>query len=188
MEDRDIIRLYQMRDERAIDETARLYGRYCHSIARRILGNDADADEIVNDTYLKAWNTIPPHDPDELKPYLGMLSRQLSYDRYDRMTAAKRGDGRMPLVLEELSECLPDRSENEVVDRMVLRDAMNRFLGTLSSGARTVFLLRYWYVMSVSEIGERCGMKDSSVRMNLMRTRKQLKRFLKREEILYEEP
>ncbi len=186
MEDRDILDLFEKRDENAIAETARRYERYCRAIAYRILGDGTDADEIVNDTYLKTWNTIPPHRPDSLKSYLGMICRQLSYDRYDRTTAAKRGDGRMPLIFEELSECLPDGTADEIVDRIALRDALNRFLGSLSPKTRKVFLLRYWYVMSVAEIGERCGMKDGSVRMQLLRTRKQLKRFLKKEEILYE--
>jgi RNA polymerase sigma-70 factor (ECF subfamily) len=103
MEDKQILDLYFERSESAISETDRKYGRYCHYIANRILENDEDAKEIVNDTYLKAWNTIPPNRPDPLKPYVGMLSRQLSLDRYDKYHAQKRG-GQVTLVLDELGK------------------------------------------------------------------------------------
>lgn len=107
MDDKQIVDLYWARSETAIEETEKKYGRYCHYIAYQILYNDEDAKEIVNDTYLKTWNTVPPQRPDPLKPYVGTISRQLSLNRYEAQNTQKRG-GQVPLVLDELSECIPD--------------------------------------------------------------------------------
>ncbi|MBQ9748441.1 MAG: RNA polymerase subunit sigma-70, partial [Clostridia bacterium] len=129
MEDREIVSLYWRREERAIAETDKKYGRYCHYIAYRILNDDGGAEETVNDTWFKTWNTVPPNRPDPLKHYVGMLSRQLAIDRYEHQSAEKR---RCPvtLVLDELAECLPDGNGEELGESLALQDALNRFLHT----------------------------------------------------------
>ena len=181
MEDKQIIELYFERSDSAISETEKKYGRYCHYIAYRILENDQDAKEIVNDTYLKAWNTIPPNCPNPLKAYLGMISRQLSLDRYEKYHTKKRG-GQVSLVLDELSECIPDISSNEDIGECVaLRDALNKFVRSLSKKTQKIFVRRYWYTSSISEIAKDYGMKESSVTVLLLRTRTKLKEFLHKE-------
>ena len=182
MEDRQIVDLYWARSEVAISETDKKYGRYCHYIAYQILSDDMDAEEIVNDTYLKTWNTVPPNRPDPLKGYVGKISNRLALDRYDTKTAAKRGGGQLPAVLHELSECIPSNNEGEDIGYSVaLRDALGRFLKALPERTRTIFVRRYWYVTPVAEIAEEFGMKESSVAMLMLRTRLKLKAFLEKE-------
>ena len=181
MQDEEIVNLYWARSENAIAETETKYGRYCHYIAYQILNNDEDAKEIVSDTYLKAWNTIPPQKPDKLKPYVGMISRQLALDAYEAAHAQKRG-GRVTLLLDELSECIPDNdSGDDIGESVALREALNEFVRSLPDMAQKVFVRRYWYASSVTEIAEAYSMKESSVTVLLMRTRRKLKDFLKKE-------
>lgn len=181
MEDRQIVELYWERSENAIAETEKKYGRYCHYIAYQILYNDEDAKEIVNDTYLKAWNTIPPKRPEPLKPYVGMLSRQRALDVYKERHAQKRG-GQVPLVLDELSECIPDNDSGmDIGESVALSDALNRFLWALSERTRNIFVRRYFYMSTVAEIAKDFSLKESNVTMHLLRTRKKLEQFLKTE-------
>lgn len=184
MEDREIVELYWTRNEAAIAETEKKYGRYCHFIARRILETDADAEEIVNDTYLKTWDAIPPSRPSALKAFVGKITRRLALDRYDAQRAQKRGGGEMPAVLEELSECLADVEDGrEFADRILLRDALNSFLSTLPPATARIFVRRYWYASSITEIARDVGMKESAVAMLLLRTRSKLKNYLTKEGI-----
>jgi RNA polymerase sigma-70 factor (ECF subfamily) len=181
MEDQQILDLYFARSESAITETDRKYGRYCHSIAYNILEDHEDAKEIVNDTYLKAWNTIPPNRPDPLKPYVGMISRHLSLDRYEEYHTQKRG-GQVPLVLEELAECIPDNdSREDIGESVALKDALAKFIRSLPDKTQMIFLRRYWYASSVAEIAEEYGMRENSVNVLLHRTRKKLKDHLQKE-------
>jgi RNA polymerase sigma-70 factor (ECF subfamily) len=181
MEDQQIVDLYFARSESAITETDRKYGRYCHSIAYNILEDHEDAKEIVNDTYLKAWNTIPPNRPDPLKPYVGMISRHLSLDRYEEYHTQKRG-GQVPLVLEELAECIPDNdSREDIGESVALKDALAKFIRSLPDKTQRIFLRRYWYASSVAEIAEEYGMRENSVNVLLHRTRKKLKDHLQKE-------
>ena len=181
MEDQQIVDLYFARSESAITETDRKYGRYCHSIAYNILEDHEDAKEIVNDTYLKAWNTIPPNRPDPLKPYVGMISRHLSLDRYEEYHTQKRG-GQVPLVLEELAECIPDNdSREDIGESVALKDALAKFIRSLPDKTQRIFLRRYWYASSVAEIAEEFGMRENSVNVLLHRTRKKLKDHLQKE-------
>ena len=181
MEDQQILDLYFARSESAITETDRKYGRYCHSIAYNILEDHEDAKEIVNDTYLKAWNTIPPNRPDPLKPYVGMISRHLSLDRYEEYHTQKRGR-RVPLVLEELAECIPDNdSREDIGESVALKDALAKFIRSLPDKTQMIFLRRYWYASSVAEIAEEYGMRENSVNVLLHRTRKKLKDHLQKE-------
>lgn len=179
MDDSRIVELYFARDEAAISETDKKYGRYCHYIAKNILNNDEDAKEIVNDTYLKAWNTIPPNRPIPLKPYVGTISRNLALDAYDKHHAKKRG-GQCELVFEELADFIPDGGE-DIGESVALSDALNRFLTSLPERTRNIFVRRYYYLCTISEIASDYGMKESNVGMHLLRTRKKLSAFLEKE-------
>ena len=180
MDDKDIVRLYLDCDEHAIAETQIKYGRYCHYVAFRITGSDLDAEEIVSDAYLKAWNTIPPHTPECLKAYMGMLTRQLAVNRLEASAAQKRC-GEALVVLEELAECLPDPGEGNMPESVALRDSLNRFVEGLPEKQRRVFLQRYWYVCSVAEIAADCGLTVSHVTVLLLRTRRKLQAHLEKE-------
>ncbi len=179
MDDKKLVELYWARSEQALLETETRYGRYCHYIAFQILGDDADAEEVVSDTYLKAWNTIPPNRPESFRSYLGMITRQLSYDAYRCRNTQKRG-GNVHLVLEELAGCIPDGA-GDLEDRLALREALNRFLRGLPIRTRRIFLRRYWYASSVAEIARDFGMKESAVTVLMLRTRQKLKLFLEKE-------
>ena len=182
LDDKEIVGLYWERSEKAITETDKKYGRYCHYIAYQILSNNEDAEEIVNDTYLKTWNTVPPNRPDPLKGYVGMISNRLALDRYDKKRAEKRGGGQMPVVLHELSECIPAGDDGADIGQSVaLRDALKRFLRSLPEKTRTIFVRRYWYVAPIAEIAKEFGMKESAVAMLMLRTRLKLKDFLEKE-------
>lgn len=181
MEDKQIVELYWARSETAIAETEKKYGRYCHYIAYQILYNDEDAKEVVNDTYLKTWNTIPPQRPDSLRPYVGMISRQLALDVYKEQHAQKRG-GQVSLVLDELSECIPDNDSGaDIGESVALSDALSRFIWTLPQRTRNIFVRRYFYISTIAEIAKDFSMKESNVTMHLLRTRKKLEQFLKKE-------
>lgn len=182
MEDKEIVGLYWSRSETAISETEKKYGRYCQYIARQIMGNDSDAEEIVNDTYLKAWNTIPPSRPDFLKPYVGMIARQLSFNAYEAKNSKKRG-GQIEMILDELSECIPDGDSGEDIgEGIALRDILNRFLWSLPEKARNIFMRRYWYASPVSEIAKDYDMTENHVNVLLYNTRKKLKNYLNTED------
>ena len=184
MTDDIIIGLFTERSDTAITETQRLYGRYFYSIAYGIVWNASDAEEIVNDTYLHAWNTIPPAHPDSLKAFLGRVTRQLAIKRLEHNTAKKRGEGQYLSVIDELAECLPgDRGDSgdEIPDQIALRDALNRFLGTLSPEMRGVFVRRYWHMQSIEAIAAACSVSESKVKSQLFRTRKKLKAYLDKE-------
>lgn len=181
MEDRQIVDLYWARSETAISETDKKYGRYCRYIAYQILCSDEDAKEVVNDTYLKTWNTVPPQRPDWLKPYVGMISRQLALNSYEERHSQKRG-GQVPLVLDELSDCVPDRDSGaDLGESVALSDALNRFLWALPRRTRNIFVRRYFYMSTVAEIAKDYQMKESNVAMHLLRTRKKLEQFLRKE-------
>ena len=182
MDDEKILDLFWARSEDAIAKTAQKYGRYCHSIAYGILRSDADAEEIVNDTYLKAWDRIPPERPVSLSSYLGMICRQLSISRYRAQKAQKRGRGQVEIATEELEYCLP-AWERDCLDELFLRDALNGFLKGLSQRDRMVFLRRYWYLSTVEEIASDFSLSVSNVKMILLRTRKRLKAYLRKEGI-----
>lgn len=180
MEDKKIIDLYWRREQAAISETAMKYGRYCHYIAYQILGSDQDAEEVANDTYLRAWSSIPPNRPKSLKGYLATLCSRLALDRYDSRTAQKRGGGQMSLVLEELGQCVPG-DNGDMADSLALREALEGFLRGLPVKTRRIFLRRYWYLSPIAEIARDYGMKESAVAMLLLRTREKLKHHLEME-------
>lgn len=183
MTDEQIVALFWERSETAIEETASTYGRYFHYIAFGILGNDEDAKEIVNETYLKAWNTIPPQRPHHLKAFLGRITRQLSINRLELNTAQKRKGSQYWIALEELSDCIPSSdSGSDLADLTALREALNQFLYSLSIDARRIFIRRYWHMHSISEIAADFSVSESKVKSLLMRTRNKLKQHLIQED------
>ena len=181
MEDSKIIDLYFERSQSAISETQKKYGRYCHTVAYNVLYSDEDAEECVNDTYLKAWQSIPPHRPTLLSSFLGRITRNLALDRYDQRTAQKRG-GTTELVLEEISECIPDTSGEDGSDE-ALKNAINKFLASLPKRTRIIFMQRYWYFRSVKEIARSLSIGESRVKVTLLRTRQKFKEHLQKEGI-----
>jgi RNA polymerase sigma-70 factor (ECF subfamily) len=184
MDDNQIVDLYWERSETAISETAKKYGRYCHYIAFNVLRNDEDSEECVSDTYLNAWNSMPPHRPSVFKTFLGKLTRNISLNKYKQLTAEKRGNGQMPLIIDELHECLPTTESTEsITDDIVLVDVFNCFLAALSVEQRKIFMRRYWYMSSIKEIATDYGMGESKVKMSLLRSRNELKCLLEKEGI-----
>lgn len=182
MVDQQIVELYCQRSESAIVETDIKYGRYCHTIANRILSNEEDSKECVNDTYLKAWESIPPHRPDPLSAFLGRITRNLALNRYKHDRAKQRAPERVPLVLEELHECVPDpKTTDQLIDDLVLTDLLNRFLAALSIENRMIFMRRYWYLSPVKRIAMDYSLSESKVKMSLLRSRNKLKRMLEKE-------
>ena len=179
MEDTKIVQLYFDRDERAIQETANKYGNYCTSIAINILGNREDSEECVNDTYLNTWNTIPPHRPTLLSAFLGKIVRNIAFNRYKHNNTDKRGGGELPIVLDELSECVSgDEDVTKAYEYKELVSDINDFLATLPEKKRNIFVCRYWYTDSISDIATRCGMASAAVSMTLSRLRTQLHNHL----------
>lgn len=179
MEDNQIIDLYFNRNEQAIAETSAKYGNYCSSIAKNILNNWEDAEECVNDTYLKAWEVIPPTRPTVFKAFLGRITRNLSFNLYKKMNADKRGNGQIAVVLDELAECVSGNSDPyEEYDGKVLLDAINAFLEKLPQDKRIMFVCRYWYSDSVTDIAKRCGVSENTVSVALNRLRKRLHDYL----------
>ncbi|MBR5730895.1 MAG: sigma-70 family RNA polymerase sigma factor, partial [Firmicutes bacterium] len=153
MEDEKIIDLYWARSESAISETELKYGRYLKTVAKNILSDEEDSLECVNDTYLNAWNAIPPARPKVLQAFLGKIVRNLALDRYRANTAEKRGGGSIALALDELLDVSSGESvEDSVADRTALTAALKRFLSGLSNEDRRIFLKRYWYFMPVKEV------------------------------------
>ena len=184
MDDNEIIKLYMNRSEQAISETSRKYGRYCHHIAYSILHNNEDSEECVNDTYLRAWNAIPPKHPDRLQIFLGKITRNLSLNKWEKLSAEKRGARQPSVILDELAECVPaDDEAGQMVENMAIKDVLNRFLDHLPTQTRKIFVRRYWYMSSVKEIAEEYGLSESKVTVTLFRTREKLKKMLEKEGI-----
>lgn len=182
MDDSKIIDLYWCRDEQAINQTKKKYGEYCFSIAYRILNNREDAEECENDTYLDAWNSIPPHKPSKLAIFLGKITRRISIDRYRHNTAQKRGGDQVTLALDELLDCIPDsKSIDDELENKELAEKINFFLRGLGNEERSIFIRRYWYVHAVKDISKSMGISESKVKTTLLRTRKKLLVYLERE-------
>lgn len=179
MEDKKIVELYWQRNEAAITETSAKYGNYCTAIAMNILDIIEDAEECVNDTYVNAWNSMPPHKPNVLKTFLGRITRNLSFNRYKHDRAEKRGGGEVEVVLSELGECVSGASSVEdELKRRELAKAIDDFLDSLSEKKRDIFVLRYWYSESVSKIAKQFNMKEGAVSMILNRLRADLRGYL----------
>ncbi|HBI85046.1 MAG TPA: RNA polymerase subunit sigma-70 [Ruminococcus sp.] len=185
MEDHQIIALYFQRDENAIAQTEQKYLPYCRKIAVQLLGCAEDAEEALNDTWLAAWNCIPPHEPACLRTFLGRLTRNICLKAVRAAHTKKRGSAEMRVVFEEIEEWLAsDQDVEREVTQQALADSISEFLGSIPDAERKVFVRRYWYMQSVSEIAEAHGFSESKVKSMLFRSRKKLYTKLKKEHYL----
>ncbi len=171
--DSEIIALYFARDERAITETDRRYGRLCMQTSLNILASAPDAEECVNDTYFKTWNSIPPTRPQSLCAYLLRIVRNLSLNRLRALRSARR-DRDITVSLSELEDCMPIREEHSPA----LAEALDRFLGTLEADERRLFLGRYWFGLSVKALAREWGLSPGTAAQRLKRTREKLRAYL----------
>lgn len=184
MKDAEIVALYWKRDESAIAVTAETYGNYCYSISYNILRCQEDAQECVNDTYWKAWLSIPPQRPNHLAAYLGKITRNLSIDRIKRLSAQKRGKGQVELALKELESCIPAVVGTEqILDEIALTNAISQFLRQQPQAERNIFVGRYWHLYSIADLAQAYDMRESKVASLLFRMRKKLKSYLEKEGI-----
>ena len=182
MEDAQIVSLYWDRDESAIRETETKYARYLTKIACNILNDVEDSRESVNDTYLAAWDSIPPHRPGILSAYLAKLTRRISIDRFRYRTRYKRMGSEYALSLEELGDCVcGGDTTQEAVNEKLLADAIGIYLRLLPEDARTAFVGRYYFLDPLKEVAAYCGMSESKAKSLLYRTRVGLNEYLQKE-------
>lgn len=187
MEDSRIVELYWQKNPDAITETERKYGAYCFGIADNILRNKEDSEECVNDTWLNAWNAMPPQKPAKLQMFLAKITRNLSFNRFHARSAEKRGGGELPLVLDELAECLADESDVESeYEAKELGQCIRRFVRMLPERDGNVFVRRYFFTEPVAEIAKRYGLTGNHVMVILSRTRKKMKTYLIKEGFVHE--
>lgn len=184
MNDDDILELYALRSENAISETRLKYGNFCSRIIYNILGNREETEECENDIYLKLWKTVPPYKPASLSAFIAEISRNTAISKYRKKKAARRGAGQIEYALSELAECVDMSSDVEKEnERKLLAEALNDFLSQLPKEKRVMFVQRYWYMMSVKEIAQNNGIKESNVKVTLHRTRNELKNYLQKKEL-----
>ena len=182
MEDEKILELFWQRDQQALLETQYRYDAYLTKVAMNVLGDPEDSRECVNDTYLAAWDAIPPHRPQNLCAFLSKLTRRISIDLLRRNKSQKRGGGEYDLALSELDQCLPGgNTTEEIADGNALSRAIGDFLKTRTENARTAFVCRYFYMDSVKEAARACGLTESNTKVLLHRTRQALREFLEKE-------
>jgi len=180
--EREIIALYQSRDENAVRMTAETMGKYCYSIAFNVLNSREDAEECVNDTYLAVWNSIPPAEPVSLKSFVSSITRNLALNRYKEQHRNKRGGGQVPLALEELSEVVSDTEDVTAnYERKELLEHISAFLRKCSPRDRGLFLDRYIRLEPTPVLAKQYGVKEAQVLLILSRTRKKLKAHLEKE-------
>ena len=182
MDDKSIVALFWERSEQAIAETDRKYGAYCYSIAYHALANNEDAEECVSDTYMAAWNQLPPRRPSVLATFLGKITRCISINRWKARNTVKRGGGQIILALDELNDCVDGKQDIEAgSDARELALCLNRFLDSLPETERDVFLRRYWFFDPITLIAESCGFTQSKVTSMLHRMRGKLRKQLEKE-------
>ena len=185
MEDQQIVELYLQREEEALVQTQQKYTNYCRSVALRLLRSHEDADEAVNETWFAAWNSIPPHKPLCLQTFLGRLTRNISLKRIRSDNAQKRASAQARVVFDEVRDWLAsDEDIEQEISEQELAAAINDFLGTVSHTERNVFVRRYWYMQSITEIAEALGFSESKVKSMLFRIRKKLYTKLEKEDYL----
>lgn len=184
MHDHEIIALYETRNEQAVAEMQARYGNYGFSIAYNILGSSEDAEECVNDGYLRLWNSIPPKRPEVLCAFWGKIVRNLALNRYKHFTAQKRNLGQIPLALSELEDCItPAPSLQTATECKEITASIERFLKEQPAENRIIFIKRYWYLTSVEQIATQLQISESKVKSSLFRTRNKLKSHLLKEGI-----
>ena len=183
MDDKQIVALYFDRNEQAIMETEIKYGRYCYAIANGVLSVHEDAEESINDTWIAAWNSMPPHKPSILSAFLGKITRRIAIDKWCHRTADKRGGGEIPMVLDELKGCIAHESDVEnAFENKRLEEVINQFVHKLPNKDQKVFLCRYFYMDSIESICAQFGFSESKVKSMLHRTREKLRCVLIEEE------
>lgn len=182
MEDEKIVELYWSRNESAIGATEKKYGPYLTKIAYNILANREDSEESVNDTYLHAWNSMPPHKPGTLSSYLAKITRRVSIDLFRKRTRDKRQASEYALSLEELGDCVSaGGTPEEALDVQLLAEAINTFLHAQSEEMRNTFIGRYYFLDSVKTVANYCGMSEAKAKSMLYRTRQNLRHYLTEE-------
>ncbi len=187
VEDLHIVELYWERDPKAVSCTEEKYGNYCFAVANHILSNTEDSKECVNDTWLQAWNQMPPHRPNALRMFLAKITRGIAFNRYKANMARKRGSGQFMLALEELAECLTD--EVQVEDTVIaneLGECIRKFVQQLPVREGDVFVRRYFFTEPIVEIAKNYGLTVNHTTVMLSRTRKKLKQYLIEEGYVYE--
>lgn len=184
MSEQEILELYLARNEEAVRKTQEKYGAYCHTIAYRILQDEGESSECVNDTWFQAWRTIPPTIPQSLRAYLAKITRNLSLNRYRRAHQKKREADRMSVCLDELQECIAsDMTPEKSVEQSFLGQLISEFLRGLPKEERIMFVRRYFYMDSVAEVAAHLGCSESRVKTTMFRCRKRLQEVLIREEV-----
>lgn len=183
MDDREIVALFYGRSEQAIAELSKKYGDLCFKIAINILSDPQDAEECVNDAYLGAWNSIPPQNPAPLRTYLCRIVRNRALKKLRTNTALKRGS-QFEVSLSELENCIPSSSFDEQLSASELTEQLNTFLSTLRRDDRVMFLKRYWFSESLTEIAATFGITEHNASVRLGRIRKKLHQYLKSKEVL----
>lgn len=182
MDDRKIIDLFLARDEDAIRHTANAYGRRLFTLADHILQNEQDAEENVNDTYMRSWDTIPPQRPKHFFAYLAKICRHLALDKLDWKNAAKR-KAEVVSLTQEMESCIPDQHRGHELDNRELGELLDTFLESLTPENRMVFMRRYWYFDSFAEIAARYGISEDAAQKRIARTKTKLAAFLEQEGI-----
>lgn len=182
MDDKQILSLYRKRNQQAIAETDRAYGKPLHTLADRILHSFEDAQECVSDTYYKAWDTIPPQYPEHFFAYLAKICRNFAFGKLDNRHAAKR-NAELISLSEELLQCVPASSMEETMESKAIAQSLNRFLETQNPENRVIFIRRYFYCDSVTEIAARLNAGESKIKTRLHRMRKALRTHLEQEGI-----
>ena len=184
MEDEEILNLYRQRRPAALEETEAKYGRLCFAVANNILQSREDSEECVNDTWLHTWNAIPPETPKVFSAWLSRVTRNLAISRLRASRAVKRGGSTVPVVLEELSECIPGGTDPQrIAEQRELSEAVSRFLGTLKREERDAFVARYFYAVSYAELAAHTGWSVGKTKTVLRRTRLKLRAYLKEEDL-----
>ena len=181
MTDGQIVDLYLARDEDAVGETGKKYGRYLFTVAYNVLGDESDAAECVNDAYLKAWESIHDARPASLSAYLGKITRNLAINRYKASKTKRRGGGQVDAALDEIGDLDFGGEMRDEADKLALRDTLNGFLKTLSKEKRGIFVARYWYFYPISEIARIYGISESKATVTLFRLRAALREKLEKE-------
>ena len=185
VDDKSIIALFFFRDEKAITESDNKYGHYCRTISFNVLNDRQDADECTNDTYLQAWNTIPPTKPESLKAYLGKIVRNISLNKLKAKQTQKRKSDEFSAAYDELENVLTsNQTIDEHIDEIHLRELIEKFLDKQTKENRKIFIARYWYFESVREISTKLGITESKTKMSLMRMRNSLRSFLEQEGVV----
>ena len=184
MNEEEIVELLWNREESGVRQLENKYEKYCMTIVMRIVNNIEDARECLNDTWLRVWNSIPPHRPENLSGYVAKISRNLALNRWQKNRAAKRGGDVMKMAIEEIQECVPgkDTPEQAVLVKEI-KETIEKYLKTKDAGKRTIFLQRYFYMMELGEISDCMGIKETTIRSILSRMRKELKEYLAEEGI-----